>query len=68
MKKIICKKCQELINGKTNQRHSGLHRSGLAVSVNYHGNNDDEYYYVCDSCGFRFIGDSCGTWPDKNDW
>ncbi len=60
-----CIACQELLNGKTNQRHFELQRSGLSRSVGYHGNRDDEHFYVCKVCGTRFIGDSMGTWSDK---
>lgn len=61
-----CMACQDLLDGKTNKRHSELQRSGLSKSVGYHGNRDDEYFYVCKSCGTRFIGDSMGTWPDRS--
>ena len=61
-----CMACQDLLDGKTSKRHSEIQRSGLSKSVGYHGNRDDEYFYVCKACGTRFIGDSMGTWPDKN--
>ncbi len=60
-----CMACQDLLDGKTNRRHSDIRRSGLSSSVGYHGSRDDEYFYVCQVCGTRFIGDSMGTWPDK---
>lgn len=60
-----CVDCKKLIDNETNKRHINLKRTGLATSVGFHGSTDDEYYYVCDVCNSRFIGDSCGTWPDK---
>ena len=61
-----CPKCEELLSSDTNKRHSDLQRTGLSKSVGFHGNRDDEYHYACSVCGTRFIGDSCGTWQDKN--
>jgi hypothetical protein len=61
-----CLECQDLLSGKTNRRHTALERDGLAQSVGFHGNRDDEYYYVCRNCGARFVGDSCGTWAAKD--
>ena len=58
-----CSKCQDLLNGKVSSRHDQLERSDLSKSVGYHGNHDDEYFYICRECGTKFIGDSCGTWP-----
>ncbi len=61
-----CPNCVPLLEGTTNMRHPNLERSGLQQSMGYHGSRDDEYVYVCNKCGSRFIGDSMGTWPDKN--
>jgi len=61
-----CSECHELLSGKTNKRHADLEEKGLARAVGYHGNRDDEHYYVCRICGSRFIGDSCGTWAAKS--
>lgn len=65
MKNKPCSKCQELLGGKANKRHAGLERTGLSRSVGFHGNRDDEYYYRCKACGTKFVGDSMGTWQDK---
>lgn len=59
-----CRKCQDLLSDKVRTRHSDLERCGLSESSGYHGSRDDEYLYVCRICEARFIGDSCGTWPD----
>lgn len=61
-----CENCKKLLDGETHKRHEGLQRDGLYKAVGYHGNRDDEYYYICKVCGSRFIGDSCGTWPDRD--
>lgn len=60
-----CQKCQELLNKRTNIRHSDLERDGVSKSVGFHGRRDDEYLYRCKVCGTRFIGDNMGTWPEK---
>lgn len=60
-----CQKCAELINGSVPTRHSALIRSGRVASVGHHGSRDDEYIYICKTCGARFIDDSCGTWPEQ---
>ena len=65
MNSHVCSDCQDIIDGKTNGKHSELIRNGLARSVGHHGNRDDEYYYSCKTCGMEFIGDSMGIWPTK---
>ncbi len=67
MPKQTCSDCQELLSGKTNNRHANLEKRGLAHSARLHGMRDDEYHYTCKKCGQSFIGDSQGTWPASDE-
>ena len=44
MIKVTCKKCNDILDGKKNKRHSDLQRSVLATNVEFHASHDYEYY------------------------